>query len=124
MSIFYKFQDIFNYLLEAPDRATGDEKIKFEQMMTADFIGTLNNIKNADTREEGDAILAAAIAGTHERFAEELTKIKEAPERKIGNREIDSLLVLMNEYAATLVSIKNAPTREDGDKIIKEFCLV
>lgn len=119
MSIFYKFPDIFNYLLEAPDRATGDEKIKFEQMMTADFIGTLNNIKNADTREDGDAIIAAAMAGTHERFADELGKIKAAPARKIGNREIDSLLVLMNEYAATLVSIKNAPTREDGDKIIK-----
>lgn len=123
MTVFPKFQDIFNYLLEAPDRATGDEKIKFEQMMTADFIGTLNNIKNADTREEGDAIIAAAISGTHERFADELTEIKEAPVRAVGNRMIDSLLVLMNEYAATLVSIKNAPSREDGDKIIKN-CLI
>lgn len=119
MSIFYKFPDIFNYLLEAPDRATGDEKIVFEQSMTADFIGTLNNIKNADTRAEGDAILEAAIKGRHERFAEELQNIKNAPTRKVGNREIDSLLVLMNEYAATLVSIKDAPTREDGDIIIK-----
>ena len=123
MSIFHKFQDIFNYLLEAPDRETGDEKIKFEQMMTADFIGTLNNIKNADTRAAGDKILEDAIAGTHKRFADELTNIKNAPTRKIGNREIDSLLVLMIEYAATLVSIKHAPTREDGDKIIKT-CLV
>lgn len=123
MSVFHKFQDIFTYLLEAPDRATGDEKIKFEQMMTADFIGTLNNIKNADTREEGDVILAAAISGTHERFADELTEIKNAPVRAVGNRMIDSLLVLMNEYAATLVSIKNAPSRDDGDAIIKK-CLV
>ncbi len=123
MPIYHKFQDIFTYLLEAPDRETGDEKIKFEQMMTADFIGTLNRIKNTDTREEGDAILAAALAGTHKRFAEELTEIQNAPVRAVGNRIIDSLLVLMNEYAATLVSIKNAPTREDGNAIIKN-CLV
>ncbi len=123
MSIYHKFQDIFNYLLEAPDRETGDKKIEFEQMMTADFIGTLNNIRNADTRAEGDAILEAAIAGKHERFAEELTAIKNAPKRNIGNREIDSLLVLMNEYAATLVSIKDAQSREDGDVIIKN-CLI
>lgn len=123
MPIYHKFQDIFNYLLEAPDRETGDEKIKFEQMMTADFIGTLNRIRNTDTRQEGDDILAAALTGTHERFAEELTEIKNAPTRAVGNRIIDSLLVLMNEYAATLVAIKNAPTRADGDVIIRN-CLV
>jgi len=119
MTIFYKFQDIFSDLLNAPDRETGDETIKFEQMMTADFIGTLNNIKNANTREEGDAILTIALNGTHKRFADELNEIKDAPVRAVGNRIIDSLLVLMNEYAATLVSIKNAPSREAGDKIIK-----
>ncbi len=123
MPIYHKFQDIFNYLLDAPDRETGDEKIKFEQMMTADFIGTLNRIRNTDTRQEGDEILAAALTGTHERFADELTEIKNAPTRAVGNRIIDSLLVLMNEYAATLVAIKNAPTRADGDVIIRN-CLV
>ena len=92
MTIFYKFQDIFTYLLEAPDRATGDEKIKFEQMMTADFIGTLYNIKNADTREEGDAILQAALSGTHERFADQLTEIKNAPSREEGDKIIKTCL--------------------------------
>ena len=157
---FDKFQDVFNILLELKDKGTRDEKIRFEQMMATDFLGTLNNVRNADTREEGDAILAAAftgddrfadelsgiktvstvqtagkdiydlvdlmacysgtlggsafvtatLAGKHDRFADELTDIKNVEKRAQGNKNIDSLMDLMIDYASVLVNIKHAPT--------------
>lgn len=120
--VFHKFQDVFYKILDAPDKESGDEIVMFEQMMTADFIGTLFNIKNADTREIGDGIADAAMKDRHSRFITELTEIKEAKTRAVGNKIIDSLLVLMYEYDAILVLIRNAPTREEGNKIIED-CL-
>ena len=167
------FQDVFTALLEAPDKETRDKKIRYEQMMVADFIGTLNNVRNSDSREEGDAMLHAAMAGKyetleedlatfksepepimnardnfdelmdlmtehagtvsgnayvmsapsgrHKRFGAELSRIKNAPKRSEGNKDIDALLTLMIDYASALVSIKNAPTFEAATEIIKTY---
>lgn len=122
MDIYYKFQDIFHPLNRDAFTEKNQDKIRFEQMMTADFVGTLNNIKNADTKEERDAMLEEAITGRHKRFARELTKIKEAETRREGNREVDSLLVLMNEYAAIMASLRVAETQEEVSRIIQN-CL-
>ena len=165
---FDKFQDVFKSLLEAADKEARDERIRFEQMMTADFIGTLNNVRNSESREEGDALLESAIVGDfsqfadelqhikeeessiqipnlddmvslmdyagtlggsayvsaklrnkHDRFADELTGIKNAEKRAEGNKDIDALMNLMIDYASKLVEIKNAPTLEAGNEIIK-----
>ncbi|BAK47596.1 hypothetical protein CXIVA_16300 [Clostridium sp. SY8519] len=165
---FYKFQDVFKVLLEVKDKETRDEKIRFEQMMTADLLGTLINAKNAETREEGDAILAAALsgdrvadefsnimnastagtagkdlydlvdlmashsgtlggstfvaatlAGKHDRFADELTVIKNVAKRVEGDKDIDALMNQMLDYAGVLAEIKSAPSIESGDEIIR-----
>lgn len=121
-NVFHKFQDVFHKILDAPDLESGEELVKYEQMMTADFIGTLFNIKNSDTRDIGDAVAETAMHGRHSRFVTELTEIKNAKTRAIGNKIIDSLLVLMYEYDAILVLIRNAPTRDAANKIIED-CL-
>ena len=134
---FEKFQDVFTSLLEAPDKETRDEKIKFEQMMTADFLGTLNNVKNAESREEGDALLAAAMSGEYNKFADELTNIKNADDEDAAP-SVEELVNLM-DYASTiagnafvanklagrhtrfsdeLTGIKNASKRAEGNKDI------
>ena len=79
---FDKFQDVFKSLLEAADKEARDERIRFEQMMTADFIGTLNNVRNSESREEGDALLESAIVGDFSQFADELQHIKEEESSK------------------------------------------
>lgn len=122
MDIYYKFQDIFHPLNRDAFTEKNQGKIRFEQMMTADFVGTLNNIKNADTKEDRDVMIRNAIAGRHKRFANELTKIMGAETRREGNREVDSLLVLMNEYAAIMASLRRAGTQEEVSRIIQN-CL-
>ena len=90
--------------------------------MTADFIGTLVNVKSADTKEQRDEMLREALSDRHKRFAPELIKILEAKTRREGNREVDSLLVLMYEYAAILAAVKAASSHEEVQRIIQN-CL-
>lgn len=123
MDVYYKFQDIFHPLNRDSDSERSREKILHEQMMTADFIGTLITVKDAETRNERNWILQEAKEGRHKRFAHELSKIMEMPSRADTNREINSLLVLMNEYASILAAIKTAPSHEDVVKIINN-CLI
>lgn len=120
-NVFHKFQDVFYRIMDAPDDESRKAIIMHEQMMTADFVGTLRNIRDAEDRDEASKIIEDARTGTHRRFADELAEFDAAENRAIGNRAIDSLVVLMNEYASIMVLIKNG-TREAGDAII-EKCL-
>lgn len=122
MDIYYKFQDVFHPINRDYASEANQAKIRTEQMMTADFIGTLNNIKNADTKEIRDEMIKGAMEGRHRRFARELGNIMRAETRREGNREVDSLLVLMYEYAAIMASIRAAKSQEEVRSIIQN-CL-
>lgn len=139
---FSKFQDVFTGLLEAPDKETRDEKIRFEQMMTADFLGTLNNVRNAETREEGDAILAVAMTGEYSDFADELSDVEITPQAKQTTMDTDNLYDLVDmmanhggtlggsaflsetlagrhsRFADELFSLKTAAKRSEGNREI------
>lgn len=121
-NVFHKFQDVFYRIIDAPDDETRQAIIQHEQMMTADFVGTLQNIKDAENRDLASAIINDARTGVHRRFADELAEFDAAPNRAIGNRAIDSLLVLMNEYSSIIVQVKYAKTREEGNSYI-DRCL-
>ena len=122
MDVYYKFQDVFHPLNYDSTSERNKEKVLREQMMTADFIGTLVNVKSADTKEQRDEMLREALSDRHKRFAPELIKILEAKTRREGNREVDSLLVLMYEYAAILAAVKAASSHEEVQRIIQN-CL-
>ena len=135
---FSKFEDVFKALLEAPDKEARDERVRFEQMMVADFIGTLNNVRNSETREEGDALLESAMIGDFEKFADELGSIKDAAVEEEEKKSIDEMIAMLdyagtvagnafvagklagkhNRFADELTGIKNASKRVEGNKDI------
>lgn len=123
MDVYYKFQDVFHPLNRESDSERVKNKVLHEQMMTADLIGTLIMVKDAESREERNVLLQDAIDRRHRRFETELTKIMEMPSRADTNREINSLLVLMNEYASILAAIKTAKSHEEVVEIINN-CLI
>ena len=119
MSVFYKFQSDFEYMLNAPDRETGNKLIDYELGMSNDFVEQLTKIRNAPTRVESDKMIRDIMFGKHEKFAPELAEIMEALEGGAGHKMVDILINKMHIYIDTLTRVKNAATREEGDEILR-----
>ena len=120
MSVFYKFQDIFQYLLVAPDKESFDKMVAREFEMSDDFINELTNIKNTTSKVETDAAVNKIIFGKHVRFARELAEILDAFDKESSDRVADYLLDKMERYRELLQSMQDAPTKEERQKIIQD----
>ena len=118
MSVYHKFKDELDYLVNSSNREIGDKMLTKELKMTKDFIDQLNNIIEAPTRHARDEIITKIIFDKHGRFAPELARVMEELEREPGDETVAELLEDMKEYYQTLQDIKAAPTRADGDAII------
>ena len=120
MSVYHKFKDELDYLINSSNREIGDKMLAKELVMTEDFIVQLGNIIDAPTRHARDEIINRIIFDKHGRFAPELARVMEELDREPGDATVAQLLEDMKEYYETIKAIKAAPTREDGDAIIRK----